>query len=665
MKKKLSLGVVLLLTVLLLAVTALAVGAMNGMSFWLWEETGSPLDMVVWEDRVFFQTEDALYQWDPSTEKTTELVSWNQVAGAGIEPVWSSLFVQDGELKLFGAPGKLWRYEAGSWVLERDYQDTPMAAFGDRHRSLFEQDGFLFLLKHEEETMTSALYRLKLEDGSVKRIALDEVTDICSYRNGTILAVVMDHEQQQEKLITVDVQSGETAETLAVLHMLALDGLTCDAQTNQIYAMVDGALSRWNGREWKSIRKGVIPGLSHSFGVAGNRYLAASHQGIQTLLLDETADSVQKTLTIRGYRGMAYNMDHDYQQAHPERIVSRQMEAHLCAAEVKEAILAGDKTDLFHLHVTAEWTDLLESGLLAPIESEKLAKYTQEAAQGFQNLVHRDGTMFALLSDVTVTGWSPVNDRVPQTFHELLETGQGIGWSSQKWTQEEYINAILKQQLAEHGIDFDTDAFRDTLTALKRSADPEKKTLAIDASAVFSLDNLFPERQYIAPLRIDAAEPAAYPVRVHLYVLNPNSENKAEAIAFLEYAASVADAQQRALLAPHTAEPALLPFAAQWMEEIRLEHAQKASQGEPLSEQELKRRMEEIQNIPGHWQVAQERLLQYRDEVFPNLDLQLYPLLSTHSSALQEMKKNVEQYLADVLSLDETIGSLCEIAKRE
>lgn len=664
-KKKLSFGLALLLMALLLAVTAMAVGAMSGMSFWRWEEPGSPLDMVVMEDQVFFQTEDALYQWDPSTEKTTELVDWNQMVNAGVQPVCSSLFVQDGTLKLFGEPGKLWRYEDGGWVLERDYQDTPLAAFGDRHRSLFAQDGFLFLLKHEESTMTTALYRLNMEDGSVKRMALDEVTDICSYRNGAVLAVVMDHEQQQEKLIAVDIQSGEAVKTLAVLHTLALDGLTYHARTDQIYAMADGALSRWNGAEWQIIRKAVIPGLSHSFGIAGNQYLAASHEGIQKLLLEPTEEPEQKTLTIRGYRGRAYNLDHDYQQAHPEMVVSRQLEGHLCAAEVQEAIQSGDKTDLFHLHVNADWPALLESGLLETLKSDFLMEYTDAAEQRFQQLVRKDGNVYALLSDVSVTAWSPTAEQQPQTFCELLKAGQGIAWGSLMWQKEDYVSLLLKQQIAENAVNFDTKAFRNTLTALKQSSVSEEKLSAIDASAVFSLDNLFPDRRHIAPLRIDAEKTAGYPVRVHLYVLNPNSENQEEAITFLEYVASVADAQQSALLSPYTAEESLLPFAAQWMEEIRLEYEEQDNPSTPFSEEELKRRLDEIRNIPGHKQVAEDRLLQYRNEIFPNLDLQMHPLLSSHSSAFQQMEEAVELYLTDALTLDETIAMLCKLAQTE
>lgn len=663
-KKKLSIGLVMAIVIMLLAAAALAVGVMSGVKFWRWDHLGSPLDMVAIDDQVFFHTEDSLYQWNPSEEAATELGSRNQTLKAGIEPVCSSLFVQDGKLMLLGSPGRLWRYEAGEWMLERDYQGTPLAAFADKYFSLFEQDGFLFLLRTEPDTAINGLYRLNLADGSVKQLALGEVMEICEYKNGAFLAIVMDAEQQNEKLIAVGTLSGEPVETLATLHTLALDGLTYDASRDHIYAMVDGALSIWNGQNWQAIRKASIPGLSHSFCVADGKYLAANHEGIQSIPLDEVEDQLQKTLTIRGYRNIAYNLDHNYQQAHPELSLSRQIEAHLCAEEVREAILAGDKTDLFHLHVDANWIQLLQSELLQALDSQVIEAFTENAEDVFQELVYADGKVCAVLSDITITVWESLATDTPDTFSVLLRDGKELVWSAQnEWTQGDYVNRILRQHIAESGGTFDTPAFRSTMETLKHSRSQEEHSPAANTSTVFNLSNLFSNRRSIAPLRVDANSPKRYPVRLHLYVLNPNSENKEEAIAFLEYVASVADAQQHALLAPHTAQPVLLPFAQQMMEEVKMEREQLLKQGIEFSEQELERRLEEIGNIPGHWQVTQERLAWYREQIFPNLDFRLHPLLAGHNETLVQMETALQAYLEDDISLDALIAMLDWLAE--
>lgn len=656
--KKWSMSVVVLAAILLMAVTALAVGFIGRTRFWQWEDIGSPRDLAVVEDQVFFTTETALYQWNPSEEKITECASQKQMTKAGIQPVWSSLFVQDGQLKLFGEPGILWRYEAGKWEFERDYQNTPMEEFANRHTTLFEQDGALFVLRYEEQTMKNVLYRLDLTDGSIKPFALDEVTEVCGYRNGTLLAVTMNEEG--ERLNVVDAQTGQVKQTLTVLHTLALEGLVYDEKTDQIAAMVDGALCRWDGETWQVIRKAVIPGLSHSFCIAQGNYLAANHEGIQMIPLVAEESPAQRTLSIRGYRSTAYNLDHDYQQAHPELTISRQMEAHLCAKEVLEAIQSGDKTDLFHLHVNAHWPALLESGLLMPLSSDKLKTYTENTADLFQNLVWREEQLFALLSDVTVTSWAPTAEDAPQTYFELLRGNQTLAWNMQKWSQEDYITPILKQQIAETGGNFDTPAFRETLEALKQA---ELTTSAVDASTMFSLGNLYPDRQYTAPLRIDDQNVESYPVRLHLYVLNPNSENKEEAIAYLEYVSAVADAEKQAMLSPHTAHPSLLPYAEKWIAEVRLECEQLIAQGERLPEGEAERRVDEIRNIPGHWEVEEERLKQYTEQIFPKLDLQLHPLLDPHSGGLEKMKEAVTKYLSDEISLDQLVENLNQLAQ--
>lgn len=659
-KKKLSAGLVLAVLIILLAVTALAVSMIGGLRFWQWDEIGSPLDMVTLGDQVFFHTEDALYCWDPSAQETTELVSWDRVVQAGVEPVWSSLFVQDGKVKLFGAPGKVWRYEEKNWVLERDYRQTPMEAFAGRHRRLFQQDGFLFLTRYEESEMANVLYRLQLADGSVERMKLGEVTEICGFRDECILAVVMDHEQ--EKLILADVQSGEEVQTLAVLHTLSLNGLTYDKNSDRIYAMADGALSVWKEDGWQGIRKSAIPGLTHSFGIAGGKYLAVNHEGIQSIPLEPDENFEPKVIRIRGYRDKNYSLDHTYQLMHPEYLISRQMEAHLCAQEVYKAILEGDQTDLFHLHVNADWVALLESGLLEPLKSSGIQEYTGQADDFFKRLVMADGEAYALLSDVTVTGWSPMTCETVTTYGDLLRSGQEIAWGEQAWTKEDYIRQILKQQIAETGGCFSSEAFAQTLSALKEWVLQEERVSAVDASAVFSLGNLFPERRYCAPLRIDEEKAERYPVRVHLYVLNPNSQNKEAALAFLDYAAAQKDDEQRALLSPYAAQPTLLPFARQWIEDVKAEHVERIVDGADLPQEELERRLEEIRSIPGHWLVEEKRLMLYREQIFPNLDLQLHPLLADHGEILKNMEEEVKHYIADETTLEETIKSLNALA---
>lgn len=661
--RKLPAGLIFACILVLLAAAALAMSVMSGVRFWNWDHLGSPLDMVAIGNQVFFYTEDALYQWNPSEEKAEKLFDHNRPAQTEIQPVFSSLFVQDEDLMLLGEPGKLWRFKQGKWNLERDYSGTPLAAYADQYKSLFQQDNALFLLRTDRKTAVNGLYRLDLTDGSVRQLMLGEVMEICEYKNGTILAVVLD-EDQQEKLMAIDTQSGEPVKTLATLHTLAVDGLTYDKAHDSIYAMVDGALCKWADSEWQIIRKTSIPGLSHSFCIADGKYLAANHKGIQSIPLEPVHDRQEKTLTIRGYRNTAYNLDHDYQQLHPELSLSRQLEAHLCAQEVQRAILAGDETDLFHLHVDANWLQLLKSGLLEPIHSAKLDAFMKNAEEPFRRLVCREGKVYAVLSDITITAWEKTAMMTPESYSELLQKGMQVTWAAQEnWSVEDYVSHILRQQIAESGEKFDAEPFRTTMEALKKDLSSEERHPAVNASTVFDLSNLFPHRRYAAPLRVNADLPKRFPVRVHLYVLNPNSRNKEEAIAFLEYAVSAADAQQRALLSPFRAEPALQPFAEQWCEQIKQEHEMNHAQGNEVSERELERRLTEIRAIPGHWQVSQERLNLYRDHLFPKLDFRLHPLLAGHNQAFVQMEKEIHKYLNETIELNELIVRLEQLAR--
>ena len=108
-KKKLSVGLIVALILMLLTVTAVGVSVVNGMKYWEAKDAdiGSPLDMTTLDGKVYLTTEDGFYEWNPESGKTTEL------KGNGIENIWSSLFVQDGQLKLLGRYGKLWCFENG------------------------------------------------------------------------------------------------------------------------------------------------------------------------------------------------------------------------------------------------------------------------------------------------------------------------------------------------------------------------------------------------------------------------------------------------------------------------------------------------------------------------------------------------------------------------
>jgi len=661
-KKKVSVALVLAIVLLLLTVTAVGVTLMNGIKYWEAKtgDIGSPLDMAVLDGRIYLTTEDGFFEWNPFTEETTEL------KGHGIENIWSSLFVQDGQLKRLGRHGKLWRYEGDSWTLERDYNGMPLAKYSGKKSKLVCWEDCLFIPVSRKNGASQELVKLNLTDGSAEVVYEGIVLGLSDYRDGQFLAVLM-IDEETECLVAMDAATGEMTQEIARMHRFAVKGLTYDAENDSIYAMIDGVLSRWNGQEWQAIRQAALPWLAHSFAVVGDFYLAASHQGIQSIRLDAQQPEEQIALTIKGVSPFNGQLDHAYQQMHANVSVVRQIESYWCAQDVEKAISSGDETDLFLLQMDASWLEMLKSEMAQPIYSDKLNREMGNLSECFKDLVTVDGTLYAVVSDAAVTAWSKNISQVPSSFETLLSSKySALTWEYQLWTQQNYIEHLIKQQIRESGANFDTPAFRRTLEAMKQNGLDKRSQAVISTSLMYSMGNMFETLGYIAPLQIETGNPEHYPMTVHLYVLNPNSPHKETAIDFLEYTISQMSAETRAMLCPEHAQPALLPFAEEWIERVKVEHAQDVKDGilpdDPVA---LEERIENLRNMPGHQLVTQEQIDFYKETIFPNLDFGLHPLLSIQNQETRmNMQETVQRYLQNELTLDETIQTLMKVAEQ-
>lgn len=666
-KKKLSVGVVVALLLIMLTVTAVGVGLMTGMKYWdaSGGDLGSPLDMAELNGRIYLLSEDVFFEWNPSEEKATVLTDWPTLQQLDIDPVLSLLFAHDDSIMLLSQNGQLWRFDAMHWRKVQDFADSPLMDYIRSENTLVCQDGYLFVPGRESENLTQYLLRMNLTDGSVDQLQVGNVLRLCGYRNGNILAVLRT-DSSEERLVLIDTESGEIEAEMITMHALAMNGLAYDEESDHIYAMVNGALSVWDGLKWHELCKGSLPGLTHSYCVVDDLYVAASPYGIQSIQIGEQTET--KALTIRGLSAFSSTLDHGFQQSHPNLPVSRSTEGHFCAKEAEEAIRARDKTDLFHIVVDTNWLPLLKSGLLEPIGSETLTKEAEEMSESFQQLTLQDGALYAVPSTATVIAWKPLASDTPLTYHELfMQDNTALTWTSQRWSQEQYIEAVLEQQIAENGAQFDTASFRASLFALKAASWDNRTQAVFNTSTGFLMGNQSIATGTAAPIRIDADSPERYPMYLYLYILNPNSENKEAALAFLEYAACETDGASRAMFAPEIAQPVLLPFAEQWIEDVKIQHAQDVQDGLlPNDPAALEERIENIRHMPGHMLVTRQNIDLYRQSILPKLDLQMHPLISWHSKeAREQMKNEILRYLADELTLDQTIDSLNALAEKE
>lgn len=141
------------------------------------------------------------------------------------------------------------------------------------------------------------------------------------------------------------------------------------------------------------------------------------------------------------------------------------------------------------------------------------------------------------------------------------------------------------------------------------------------------------EPDWLLPPTIHGEALPSVPVRVMVYLLNPNAQNSEAAIAYLEYAVSHREPGDEGLFKPDEAKPVLRPSMERlidWIEETKRDE----DNALPADEAALLEQIEAVRAAPDSWAITEIRLRQYKEIILPCLDMRLSPLLSL--SAKQE-----------------------------
>ena len=622
------------------------------------EDVGALHGCVSLDGTLYLSTSGGLRTWKPGQEESTLLVSMDELQAQGIG--FDTLIYADGDAPaLLDRSGKkLWRWQDGALVCTLDYAGTPMDLPQRRYRAAVMQDGWLFLRAAPPEgTVYEAdVYRADPLTGDAQRLPLEGVTELCAWEGG-LLAVACDVESDVCRLVSVDPESG-AVHTLDERSMQGIEGVACDGNT--ICAIVDGALSLWNGTGWTALQGYALGHLDYAFAVVGEGYASLGTNDMQYVPFTEAGSL--PTLTIRGYIS-ADNIDADFQQACPGVAVSRAADPSLTARQVAEAIAAGDETDLFHVRMDGELVALMRQGGLAPLnESDILLADTEGMLARVADAIFQDGSLYAVPSLVLVTVWEGAEE-VPATLEALLEKHAAWteeaplvahAWEGGTWTKDDYANLLLTTLITEahnagRAVDFRGESFVRMLTALRDAELPETEGEArLDPDEILSLSGFedmpisgdwtyepgttppppsAPDWQLPPALSPDARRTAG--ANLLVYVLNPNARNPDVAMAYLEYLCGHRALYDEALLKPASASPVLHPQIEEWIAWIiEDQHALDAELGLETDEEALAARTDAIRAAPDSWAVTQGRLEAYREEIAPYVDLRLHPLLA-------------------------------------
>lgn len=674
-KKKISMGLVLALVLMLAAATALAVGTLAGLFHLKQSDVGAMRSCVSTGDALYLMSSGGLCRWTPGNDEPETLASIDELTAHGIS--FESLpYLEDDALCLVDADHqRLWNYQDGAFTLLLDYTGTAMDIPGLRWTRAVYQDQHLFLLGQPTDDASSGkrLYQANPRTGEAELISIAEGTpvELCAYEPGTLLVLVSNGQQRSESLLILDADTCTVRKALVTAPIQNMQGLAYGE--SGLYALVGGVLSRWEGTAWTGLNAAAHNFLAQSFAVLDEGYVSVGFSEMQYLPF--VSEPSGATLSIRGVMAID-NADEDFQQLNGIAVV-RARDPAMTAQDVREAIEAGDTTDLFHMALDADTIGLIADGLLAPLSaSETLAEDVQAMTPVLREALLYRGTLYAVPSIMSPFVWQGPQP-IPDTYAGLLSQADStlaVGWDGGSlWTKRAYANALLKTFIAESArdtgaVDFSAEAFANALRALQAAklptdADADAASLTVlNPTAIVSLSGAFPanlpdrgvrmydetsgyedDPMWLLPPTVTPGAQPVVPVRVYVYLLNSNARNPEAAMAYLDYIATHRPLKEEGLMKPDNAAPALHSSMQR-----ELEQADGAATAAIL-------------DAPDSWAVTQRRLDTYRSTLVSCLDMQMHPLLSISAQrdgAYTRMLETVMAYVEGEITLDECLNSL-------
>lgn len=697
-KKKISVGLIIVLALVLSTVTVLAVGALTGLFRLEQKDVGAMRSCVSTGDELYFMSSSGIIRWTPDAEEPETLISIDELNELGIS-FESLLYLEGDSIGLLDVINKkIWQYQSHEWMLRLDYEGTEMDTLHLRFEGVICQNEDLFILVRpsDEAAGKAMLYCANLQTGEIEHLltAEENVKELCAYEPGKLLILVSYADQKEESILMLDTATGTVCETLYTAPIQQIQGLAYNKNYGGLYAMVGGMLSHWNGAEWIQLNTAAHSFLAQSFAVVGEGYVSISFDEMQYLPFSSKSDDA--SLTIRGMMAID-NADADFQQINGITVI-RHRDPAMTSRDVRKLIESGDTTDLFLLQMDADTTNLIRDGLIAPLgSSEILSVDVREMIQIMQDAMLYHDTPYAVAYLLNPLVWQAAGT-IPETYGELLSSigntedrGFVIAYENgPAWTKEQYADDLLKAFIAESvreggEPDFHTELFATALGTLKDSVLPSKSNAAevINPSRIIDLGGDFPadlpeygerhydldieypdEPQWQLPPKVTEEGKPSVPARLTVYVLNVNAEHPDAALAYLDYIATHRDPGDEGLMKPDKAKPVLHPALQRELDQA-IETLQETGAGVWADEVSLQTYEARLHATPDSWAITENRLNMYRNIILPSLDLRLHPLLSTsakqNGGAYDLLLEAMLSYFQDNTTLDECLDSLQRI----
>ncbi len=647
---KLSAAMALALLLTLLAAAALAVGAIAGWFRVEQSSVGAIQSCVSDGDTLYLLSTGGLYTWQTGQEEPALLLTDDALQEAGLS-TRALLCMLGGEPALLHPEScSLWRIRRQTLQATGNYSGTILdnsclcitaaVCAGDNL--------FIRAVPCDALPQEALLFRWQLSTGSMEQLPLSGVLELCPFDTRQVLVL---HQESAAnplyQLSRLDAATGSMVETLYTTPVQGIENIMMHPKTGQIAAFVAGAPSLWNGSGWSPLQGYALSEHTDACAIVGSSIAAINFDNLQVIPF--TTENSMTTLHIRGFMA-TNNEDVTFQQENPGIAVQREKDPYLNAAAVQQAIADGDTTDLFHLWLSWDLTELFRSGTLAQMPtSPLLEKDAESMLPVFREGISAAGKGYAVPSRVTVNVWESVQES-PGDFTGLLEACMDNGW-----TKEQYAGELLKGYIlafAPGMPDFHLSAFAEALHALRNAALPEAgqtDPAAYTTTAILDMNGKpvippspgknsgdsageqCPQSPILwrVPTPVVPGAAPVVPARLSVYVLNPNAANPELALSYLESIATHRRPDTEALLKPSAAVPVLQPAVEDEIERlVENQRALDAGLGQETDEEALTRRVAAVTAAPEAWAVTEEKLRVYREQIVPCISLQLHPLLS-------------------------------------
>lgn len=693
-------------------------GVAEGMNKTLLNDTdaGQVKDACPWEDGIALLSSKGVWKWQPNTDEMTNIFDFNaDLLNSPLPtPYYNIMYVfsLDGALYLLDTftPAI---YEIADHKALPAFQNTKdIFTFDDRGEeanktitSWCYDDEYLYLLLSSMTFEKGEVFELYALNGQEPPVALGEqdFNILYSASNGKIVVGTRDSYGSGVTLELYHVESKEQSYLNSGTYPENSAGFVWNDGNKTLYFLADSgkAYKQTPGQESQVFA--YLPlqflNVSSSAFLWNGSYVCC--QGNSVFVRDPDADMSQAvTLNIMGMP--SDDIIRQYAAQNPGvNIVLDPRESDFLG--LQEALVSGDTAlDLFIVKSDGIYDEVVRKGYAAPLtESAKLVKDMETFYPWAKETLYRDGQLFAIPVSIQIENWTLNRTQwearnmgdYPETYAQVFELAKE--WAEENEDEDYYcllqsmggmkgmLRTVIKQYLLEHEdwqspVDFQTDEFRQAVQAILENQD------ALDASEEYMpIIMSYPQYFGTGPNDSDTVMSVLPPVLAQgarqvvngsfsLMILNPSSEQKDEAIRFLEFYMDHLDAVTLYKLDTTCTSPLRSSFYEENKQRIENQMTLLREQMEAVDDQQKRAEMADELAVldrryavnENNWLISEEDVAIYHgiaDKVVVPLRT-IYPTDADSLNA-QTFEAVINQFAAGTMSIDQFIRTLNEKAR--